>query len=215
MMNNIRFAWTKMQTKICQLYNQNRRRIPARIQIRLFSIKIPALIRTKIVHAALALALVTGFIFTGLAFTGKAIAENATARQSVVKRNEKDKLNGTGKINSKDRYLLAKVIEGEAADEPMEGKVAVGAVILNRTESKDFPHKISQVVYQPLAFEAVANGQYNRPLTQDALKAADLAVDGWDPTDGALYYWNPAKATSVWIWQKPVTMKIGRHVFAR
>jgi len=118
-------------------------------------------------------------------------------------------------INSDDRYLLARVIEGESADEPLVGKVAVGAVVLNRVDHKDFPKNLKQVVYQPLAFEAVANGQYNRPLSGEAFEAADLALKGWDPTSGSLYYWNPAKATSKWVWQKPVTMKIGNHVFAR
>jgi N-acetylmuramoyl-L-alanine amidase len=215
MMNNIKNAWTKMQTKIYQLYNEIKKRMPAHMQISALANKIPALGRTKTIYAALAMAMMTGVFFTGLAYTGKVMAEKSPARLSEAKKNEvKDKGGDSGKISSSDRHLLAKVIEGEAANEPLKGKVAVGAVILNRTESKDFPHDISQVVYQPLAFEAVANGQYNRPLTPEALKAADLAVDGWDPTNGALYYWNPAKASSKWIWQRPVTMQIGRHVFA-
>lgn len=119
-----------------------------------------------------------------------------------------------GWINRSDRYLMARVIEGEAADESLKGKVAVGAVILNRTRSEDFPKDIRGVIYQPYAFEAVANGQYNRPLSQESLKAADMAIDGWDPTGGALYYWNPETARSKWVWQRPVTMSIGRHVFA-
>jgi len=117
-------------------------------------------------------------------------------------------------IPRSDVYLMAKVIEGEAADEPHSGKVAVGAVIVNRLESPDFPKTIPDVVYQTDAFEAVTNGQYNRPLTEDSLKAAQEAVNGKDPTDGALYYWNPTKATSTWIWSRPVEKKIGNHVFA-
>lgn len=119
-----------------------------------------------------------------------------------------------GRIDRSDRYLMARVIEGEAADEPLVGKVAVGAVIINRTESGHFPRDVRGVVYEPLAFEAVANGQYMRPVTGESLKAADLALRGWDPTGGALYYWNPVTAKSKWVWQKPITKKIGRHVFA-
>lgn len=119
-----------------------------------------------------------------------------------------------GSINRSDLNLMARVIEGEAADEPLEGKVAVGSVIINRTRSGDFPKEIRGVIYQDLAFEAIANGQYMRPVTKESLKAAELAVNGQDPTGGALYYWNPATAKSKWVWQKPITMKIGHHVFA-
>ncbi|MCL6610668.1 MAG: cell wall hydrolase [Peptococcaceae bacterium] len=120
-----------------------------------------------------------------------------------------------GGINRGDIYLMARVIEGEAADEPFAGKVAVGAVIVNRMESEKFPDSVRQVVYQPLAFEAVSNGQYMRPLTAESLKAAEMALEGRDPTGGALYYWNPETARSRWVWQRPVITKIGRHVFAR
>lgn len=120
-----------------------------------------------------------------------------------------------GGVDRHDIYLMARVIEGEAADESFEGKVAVGAVIINRMESEEFPDSVRQVVYQPLAFEAVSNGQYMRPLTPESLKAAEMAVEGRDPTGGALYYWNPETARSRWVWQRPVITKIGRHVFAR
>lgn len=113
-----------------------------------------------------------------------------------------------------DVYLMARVIEGEAAAEPFEGKVAVGAVIMNRIESDRFPDSLRQVVYQPMAFEAVANGQFAGPVSKESLKAARQAMAGADPTGGAVYYWNPAKAKSDWIWQRPVTRTIGRHVFA-
>ena len=111
--------------------------------------------------------------------------------------------------------LLARVIEGEASDEPFIGKVAVGAVILNRTRSSSFPQSLSSVVYQPLAFESVSNGQYNRPLSEESMKAARLALSGWDPTGGALFFWNPAKRVSAWIWSRPIITQIGGHVFAR
>jgi len=112
-------------------------------------------------------------------------------------------------------YVLAQVIEGEAADEPYEGKVAVGAVILNRTESSQFPNTIPGVVNQMGAFESVSNGQYQRPLSQESLQAAVDALNGQDPSGGALYFWNPAKSTSKWVWSRPVVKQIGNHVFAR
>lgn len=120
-----------------------------------------------------------------------------------------------GISNRGDVYLLARVIEGEAADEPFTGKVAVGAVILNRMRSAAFPHSLAGVIYQPHAFESVSNGQYNRPVTEESLRAAMLAMSGWDPTSGALYFWNPAKLVSPWIWTRNIITQIGRHIFAR
>lgn len=116
---------------------------------------------------------------------------------------------------SQDVMLLARVIEGEAADEPMYGKVAVGAVILNRIRSSAFPNTMAGVVYQPMAFESVANGQVNRPLTNESINAARQAMAGWDPTGGAIFFWNPSKRVSSWIWSRPIIARIGRHVFAR
>ncbi|AEG60919.1 cell wall hydrolase [Desulforamulus ruminis] len=120
-----------------------------------------------------------------------------------------------GGLNRNEVRLLAMVIEGEAADEPYKGKVAVGAVILNRMESKQFPKTLSGVVYEDLAFESVMNDQYKRPLTQESIRAAQDAINGHDPTDGALYFWNPVTAKSKWVWSRPVTDQIGRHVFAK
>lgn len=120
-----------------------------------------------------------------------------------------------GLSNRDEVYLLARVIEGEAANEPFEGKVAVGAVILNRTRSAAFPHTLAGVIFQPHAFESVSNGQYNRPVSEESLRAALLAMSGWDPTGGALYFWNPAKPVNPWIWTRNVITQIGRHVFAR
>ncbi|MFZ5649718.1 MAG: cell wall hydrolase, partial [Bacillota bacterium] len=111
-------------------------------------------------------------------------------------------------------YLLARVIEGEAADEPYLGKVAVGAVVVNRTQSGSFPNSLAGVIYQPHAFESVTNGQYTRPVTDESLRAAQAAISGFDPTNGALFFWNPYKPVSSWIWSRPVVKQIGRHVFA-
>ena len=117
-------------------------------------------------------------------------------------------------VNRKaDEYLLARAIHGEARGEPYVGKVAVGAVVLNRTKSPSFPNTVAGVIYQPLAFTAVADGQINLTPDKDSLKAARDALNGWDPTYGCLYYWNPATATSKWIWSRKVTLKIGKHWF--
>ena len=114
---------------------------------------------------------------------------------------------------SADEYLLARCIHGEARGEPYVGKVAVAAVVLNRVRSPQFPNTIAGVIYQPLAFTAVADGQINLTPDKDSLKAARDALNGWDPTYGCLYYWNPATATSKWIWSRKVTLKIGKHWF--
>ncbi|TJX12978.1 spore cortex-lytic enzyme [Tissierella creatinini] len=118
-----------------------------------------------------------------------------------------------GTSRSADEYLLARCIHGEARGEPYVGKVAVGAVILNRTRSPQFPNTIAGVIYQPLAFTAVADGQINLTPNKDSINAARDALNGWDPTYGTLYYWNPATATSKWIWSRKVTLKIGKHWF--
>lgn len=112
-----------------------------------------------------------------------------------------------------DVRTLAAAIYGESRGEPYEGQVAVGAVILNRVDHPAFPNSIAGVVYQPGAFDAVADGQINLTPDETALRAARDALNGWDPTDGAIYYWNPATATSRWIWSVPINKQIGRHVF--
>lgn len=111
--------------------------------------------------------------------------------------------------------LLARAINGEARGEPYEGQVAVGAVILNRTRDAKFPKTVAGVIYQPGAFTAVSDGQINVPINPKStvVKAARDALAGWDPTDGCLYYWNPATATSKWIWTRKIVKKIGKHNF--
>lgn len=121
-----------------------------------------------------------------------------------------------GVSKSDDVTLLAMAINGEARGEVYVGQVAVGAVILNRVRNPSFPNSIAGVIYQPLAFEAVANGQIYEPIEPSAFKAARDALNGWDPTGGALYYWNPAGViTSRWIWRLKPTLRIGDHVFAK
>ena len=118
-----------------------------------------------------------------------------------------------GSNYDEDVYLLASAIHGEARGEPYEGQVAVGAVILNRVNSPQFPNSIPGVIYQRGAFDAVADGQISLTPNETAIRAAQDALNGWDPTNGALYYWNPVTATSRWIWSVPITKTIGRHVF--
>ncbi len=117
-------------------------------------------------------------------------------------------------MERRDVQILAQVIEGEAADEPYRGKVAVGAVIMNRCANPEFPNTIPGVINQVDAFESVSNGQYQRPLSEESTRAAVEALNGSDPSGGALYFWNPAKSTSNWVWSRPVIKKIGNHVFA-
>ncbi len=109
--------------------------------------------------------------------------------------------------------LLAMVINGEARGEPYEGQVAVGAVVLNRVKHSSFPNTIPGVVYQPGAFTAVNDGQINKPIEESCFRAARDALNGWDPSGGAIYYFNPSTATSSWIWSRPVIKQIGKHRF--
>ncbi len=115
---------------------------------------------------------------------------------------------------SSDLYLLAKCIYAEARGESYTGQVAVGAVILNRVASSGFPNTIPGVIYQKGAFTAVSDGQINLSPDQTALNAAQDAMNGWDPTYGCLYYYNPAVATSSWIFGRETVTTIGKHVFA-
>lgn len=121
---------------------------------------------------------------------------------------------GVGKYSSADVTLLARVVYGEARGESYTGQVAVAAVVLNRIKSSSFPNTISAVIYQPYAFTAVMDGQINYTPNQTAYNAAKDAINGWDPTGGALYYYNPKTATSAWIYSRKVTTTIGNHVFA-
>lgn len=116
-----------------------------------------------------------------------------------------------------DLQLIARAINGEARGEPYEGQVAVGAVILNRVKAPNFPNTISGVIYQPGAFTAVSDGQINVALEDEStvVKAARDALNGWDPTGGAIYYFNPDTATNKWIWSRPHIKTIGKHRFCK
>ena len=121
---------------------------------------------------------------------------------------------GSGKYSSSDIYLLAKCVHAEARGEPYVGQVAVAAVILNRVKDPNFPNTISGVIYQPWAFTAVNDGQINLEPNQSAYNAATDAMNGWDPTYGCIYYYNPVTATSKWIFSRQTVITIGKHVFA-
>ena len=117
--------------------------------------------------------------------------------------------------NSANIDLLARAIHGEARGEPYTGMVAVGAVILNRVDSPNFPSTVAGVVYQKGAFDAVSDGQINLTPNEQSYNAARDAMNGWDPTGGAIYYFNPATATNKWIWSRPLTITIGKHRFCK
>jgi N-acetylmuramoyl-L-alanine amidase len=117
--------------------------------------------------------------------------------------------------DNQDVYLLARLINGEARGEPYEGQVAVGAVVLNRTRDSRFASTIAGVIYAPGAFTCVSDGQINSPLEQTSINASRDALNGWDPSGGAVYYFNPATATNAWIWSRPLIKIIGSHRFCR
>lgn len=119
--------------------------------------------------------------------------------------------------STSDIQLMARAINGEARGEPYEGQVAVGAVILNRVKDSRFPNSISGVIYQPGAFTAVSDGQINAAISEGSTvyKAAQDAMNGWDPTGGCVYYFNPSTATNKWIWSRPLIKTIGKHRFCK
>lgn len=123
--------------------------------------------------------------------------------------------NSSVETNSNDLNLLARVIYGEARGEPYTGQVAIGAVVLNRVRNGSFPNTVAGVVYQRGAFDAVSDGQINLTPNSTAKKAAQDALNGWDPTYGAIYYFNPRTATNKWIWSRPMTVTIGNHRFCK
>lgn len=122
---------------------------------------------------------------------------------------------GTSSSNSTNLNLLTRLVYAEARGEPYSGQVAVAAVVLNRVSSPSFPNTVSGVVYQSGAFDAVSDGQINMTPDSTAKKAAQDAINGWDPSYGAIYYFNPSTATNKWIWSRPVTVVIGKHRFCK
>ena len=134
-----------------------------------------------------------------------------------ITKNGSNKVYASSSSSASNLQLMARAINGEARGEPYEGQVAVGAVILNRVKNSSFPNTIAGVIYQPGAFTAVADGQINVPIAENStvVKAARDALNGWDPTGGAIYYFNPNTATNKWIWSRPLIKQIGKHRFCR
>ncbi len=120
-----------------------------------------------------------------------------------------------GTASNSDLNLLAHLVYAEARGEPYSGQVAVAAVVLNRVKSNSFPNTVAGVIYERGAFSVVADGQINLQPNQTAISAARDALNGWDPTYGAIYYFNPNTATNGWIWSRPVTVVIGNHRFCK
>ena len=123
--------------------------------------------------------------------------------------------NSSSSTNSNDLNLLSRLVYGEARGEPYTGQVAVAAVVLNRVKHSSFPNTIAGVIYQKGAFDVVSDGQINLTPNDTAKKAAQDALNGWDPTNGAIYYFNPSTATNKWIWSRPMTVTIGKHRFCK
>lgn len=134
---------------------------------------------------------------------GKITAQSATP---IYKSNQMG-------LSDQDLKLMANAVYGEARGEPYEGQVAVAAVILNRVKSEAFPNSVSDVIFQPQAFTAVADGQIWLEPNESAIRAVQDALSGWDPSGGCIYYFNPATATSKWIWSRPQVKTIGKHIF--
>lgn len=149
----------------------------------------------------------------GLTVDGIA-GKNTLAAMGIYNSSNSSSSSGTSS-NSSNVNLLARLIHGEARGEPYTGKVAVGAVVLNRVKSSSFPNTIAGVIYQSGAFDAVSDGQINLSPDSSALKAAQDAINGWDPSYGAIYYFNPSTATNKWIWSRPLTVTIGKHRFCK
>ena len=123
--------------------------------------------------------------------------------------------NSGSSTTSSDLNLLSRLVYGEARGEPYTGQVAVAAVVLNRVRNSSFPNTVSGVIYQKGAFDVVADGQINLTPNDTARKAAQDALNGWDPSNGAIYYFNPSTATNKWIWSRPMTVTIGKHRFCK
>ena len=138
-----------------------------------------------------------------------------TERTLKITLNSSSSSSSSSSVSSSNLDLLARCVYAEARGEPYTGQVAIAAVVLNRVESPSFPNTISGVIYQKGAFTCVSDGQINLTPNQTAYNAARDALNGWDPTNGCLYYYNPATATSKWIWSLKVQITIGRHSFAR
>lgn len=173
-------------------------------------------IRIACVLLVLAAVGVTGFVNltpekSAVAARGTEVAAPASTKQKT----QSKKSFHPSKISANDLKLMANAVYGEARGEPYEGQVAIAAVILNRVKSPSFPDTPSAVIFEPRAFTAVADGQIWLEPNDKARKAVQNALSGWDPSGGCTYYFNPATATSKWIWSRPQVKRIGKHIFCR
>lgn len=150
----------------------------------------------------------------GLSVDGKAGPKTLAVMGISVSGSSSSGTSGQNSYSNSDINLLARLVYGEARGESYTGQIAVAAVVLNRVKSSSFPNTISGVIYQPYAFTAVSDGQINLTPDARAISAAKEAMNGYDPTYGAIYYYNPATATSAWIFSRKTTVQIGQHVFA-
>lgn len=140
---------------------------------------------------------------------------NGPGNKATPKKSTTAASNVPGGFSQNDIQLMANAVYGEARGEPYIGQVAVAAVILNRVENPSFPNSISGVIFEPRAFTAVADGQIWLTPNERAREAVIDAINGWDPTGNAIYYFNPDTATSGWIWSRPQIKQIGKHIFAK
>lgn len=143
------------------------------------------------------------------------VAGPATLRAMGISTGSSNTGGGGGSTNDNDYYMLARIISAEARGEPYEGQVAVGACVLNRVEHPSFPDTLAGVVYQPGAFTAITDGQINEPIAESSYRAAREALNGSDPSGGALYYYNPDKTSNAWIRTRQVIKRIGKHLFCK
>ena len=150
----------------------------------------------------------------GLTVDGKAGDQTLAAMGlSAVSGGNSGNSGGSGGASSSQVDLLARLISAEARGEPYSGQVAVGAVVLNRIKHPSFPNTLSGVIYPSGAFTCITDGQFNQPVAESAYRAARDALNGVDPSGGAIYYFNPSTATSSWIWSRPLITVIGKHRF--
>lgn len=149
----------------------------------------------------------------GLTVDGKAGDQTLAAMGLSAGGGNSSNSGGSGGASSSQVDLLARLISAEARGEPYSGQVAVGAVVLNRIKHPSFPSTLSGVIYQSGAFTCITDGQFNQPVAESAYRAARDALNGVDPSGGAIYYFNPSTATSSWIWSRPLITVIGKHRF--
>lgn len=149
----------------------------------------------------------------GLTVDGKAGDQTLAAMGLSAGGGNSSNSGGSGGASSSQVDLLARLISAEARGEPYSGQVAVGAVVLNRIKHPSFPDTLPGVIYQSGAFTCITDGQFNQPVAESAYRAARDALNGVDPSGGAIYYFNPSTATSSWIWSRPLITVIGKHRF--